>query len=177
MRGLHCQQTSVRGRPRLWSLLGVLAIFLSATGCVQRRMTIRSNPPGAMVYIDDYPIGVTPVSTSFLYYGTRKIRLVKDGFQTLTVMQPVRPPVYQLVPLDFVSENLVPYEIRDERLFEYQLAPEMIVPTEQLLSRADEFRRGSRVEGFAPAPPPPAAGGPVEGQPLGWRNWIGPPAR
>lgn len=153
----------------------MLAICLAATGCVQRRMTIHSNPPGAMVYIDDYPIGITPVSTSFLYYGTRKIRLVKDGFQTLTVMQPVRPPLYQVIPLDFVSENLVPYEIRDERAFEYQLAPEVIVPTEQLLARADEFRRGSRVEGFVPPPPPPPAGGPVPGQPMGWRNWIGLP--
>src|SRR5688500_16143340 len=164
-------------RPRLQSLLAALAIFLSATGCVQRQMTIRSNPPGPMVYIDDYPNGITPVSTSFLYYGTRKIRLVKDGFQTLTVMQPVRPPVYQLIPLDFVSENLVPYEIRDERSFEYQLAPEVIVPTEQLLSRADEFRQGSRNEGFVPAQPPPPAGGPVSGWPMGWRNWIGLPSR
>jgi hypothetical protein len=85
-------------------------------------------------------------------------------------MQPVRPPFYQLVPLDFVSENLVPWEIRDERNFEYALAPEVIVPTEQLLGRADEFRRGSRLENFVPSPPPPPAGGLVEPQPMGWRR-------
>ena len=32
-------------------------------------MTIRSNPPGAMFYVDDYEIGITPISTSFIYYG------------------------------------------------------------------------------------------------------------
>ena len=61
-------------------------------------MTIRSNPPGALVYVDDYTIGVTPVSTSFIYYGTRKIRLVKDGYETLTVMQPISPPWAKTTP-------------------------------------------------------------------------------
>lgn len=55
------------------------AAVAAAGGCVQRRMTVRSNPPGALVYVDDYQIGTTPVSTDFIYYGTRKIRLVKDG--------------------------------------------------------------------------------------------------
>jgi hypothetical protein len=92
-------------------------------------------------------------------------------------MQPIKPPLYQLFPLDFVSENLVPYEIRDERQLEYQLAPEVIVPTEQLLSRADEFRRGSRIEGYVPPPTPPPAGGLTPSQPMGWQNWIGLPRR
>ena len=64
-------------------LLAGIVVAL-ATGCVQRRMTIRSNPPGALVYVDDYQIGSTPVSHDFVYYGTRKIRVVKDGYETLT---------------------------------------------------------------------------------------------
>ena len=47
---------------------------------------------GALVYVDDYEVGITPISTSFLYYGQRRIRLVKDGYETLTVMQPIPPP-------------------------------------------------------------------------------------
>ena len=69
-------------------------------------MMIRTNPPGALVYVDDYEIGTTPISTGFVYSGTRKIRLVKDGYETLTVMQPVPPPWYQIPPLDFITENL-----------------------------------------------------------------------
>ncbi len=105
-------------------------------------MTIRSNPPGAMVYVDDYELGTTPVSTDFTYYGIRKIRLVKDGYETLTVMQPVRPPWYQIPPLDFVTENLLPGELRDQRDFYYQLQPQVVVPTDRLLSRAEQLRRG-----------------------------------
>ena len=120
-------------------------------------MTIRSNPPGALVYIDDYEIGTTPISTNFIYYGQRKIRLVKDGYQTLTVMQPVPAPWYQIPPLDFVTENLVPGELRDQQTFSYQMVPQAVVPPEQLLGRAESLRRGARPAGFAtPAPPSPS---------------------
>ena len=127
----------------------MLLTLCALLGCVQRRFTVRSNPPGALVYIDDYEIGTTPVSTDFTYYGTRKIRLVKDGFETLTVLQPVPAPWYQTPGIDFFADNLVPGEIRDERVLDYQLQPQVIVPTEQLMGRAEELRRGSHA-----APPP-----------------------
>lgn len=139
-----------------------------ACGCVQRRLTIRSDPPGALVYVDNFEIGTTPVSTSFIYYGTREIRLVKDGYETLTVMQPIPPPWYQIPPLDFFSENVVPGEIRDQRVFSYRLAPQMIAPPEQLLERAQQLRGRATASGAvltAPgvtgAPLAPAPGGPV----------------
>jgi PEGA domain-containing protein len=122
-----------------------LAVFavLSLAGCVQRRLTIRSNPPGARVYVGDEEIGTTPVSTDFVYYGTRKIRLVKDGYETMVVNQPIPAPWYQIPPLDFVSENIVPGEVRDERVVNYQLVPLQPVPTDQLLSRAEQLRSAS----------------------------------
>ena len=120
-------------------------------------MTVRTNPPGALLYVDDFPIGETPVSTNFTYYGQRKIRLVKDGYETLTTLQPVPPPWYEFFPLDFVAENLVPGQIRDQRTLDFPLKPQMVVPTEQLLSRAESLRRGVRATPGVTAPPP--AGG------------------
>lgn len=125
--------------------LAVLAVGLP--GCVQRRLIIRSNPPGALVYVDDYQIGTTPIATNFTYYGTRKIRLVKDGYETLTVMQTIPPPWYQIPPLDFITENLLPGELRDHRTFEYQLVPQAVVPTELLLSRAESLRSQTHASG------------------------------
>lgn len=122
--------------------MGMLVVVAS-TGCVQRRMTIRSNPPGALVYVDDYQIGTTPVSTDFVYYGTRKIRLVKDGFETLTVRQPFPIPWYEVFPLDFVTENLWPWEIRDERVVDLAMVPAGSVPAESVVSRAELARRSA----------------------------------
>lgn len=129
----------------------VVCLATVTTGCVHRRLTIRTNPPGAAVYIDDYPIGTTPVSTSFIYYGTRKIRIVKDGYETLTVQRKISPPWYQYFPLDFVSENLMPNEIRDERVLDFALSPQMVVPTDQLIGRAEELRQSGRAVGVVPA--------------------------
>jgi hypothetical protein len=105
-------------------------------------MMVRSNPPGAIVYVDDYEVGTTPCAVNFTYYGTRKIRLVKDGCETLTVMQSIPAPWYEYPVVDFVSENLVPGQIRDQRVLEYQLQPQLMVPTEQLIARAEALRRG-----------------------------------
>jgi len=146
-------------------LMMMVLLMAAASGCVRRRMTIRSNPPGAQVQIDNYPdpIGVTPTSADFIYYGTREIRLIKDGYETLTVEQPVRTPWYQVPPLDFITENLWPFEIRDERSFNYTLAPQPVVPAQKLLQRAEELRRGTQAQYLqqgqpvpqeSPVPPP-----------------------
>jgi hypothetical protein len=151
-----------------------LALCAAASGCVQRRMTVRTNPPGALLYVDDYEIGTTPVSLPFTYYGTRKIRLVKDGYETLTVMQPIAPPWYEILPIDFVAENCIPGQIRDQRTLDYQLRPQTVVPTDQLVCRAEELRRGMHAAGGiapsaagSPAPPGPAAPGPAGAGPPG----------
>ena len=103
-------------------------------------MTIRSNPPGALVYVDDYPLGSTPVSHDFVYYGTRKIRLVKDGYETLTVRQPFPVPWYEIFPLDFVTENIIPWEVRDERVVDLAMQPAASTPAELVVSRAEQVR-------------------------------------
>ena len=112
---------------------------------------VRSNPPGAMVYVDNQPIGTTPCATDFVYYGTREIRLVKPGYETLTVNQPIPVPWYEIPPLDFVSENVVPHKIQDYRTVSYNMVPKVIVPTEQLLSRAEGLRQSTLQGAVLPA--------------------------
>jgi hypothetical protein len=139
-----------------------LGLTVAACGCVQRRMTIRSDPPGALVYVDDYEIGNTPVSTDFVYYGTRKIRLVKDGYETLTVRQPFPVPWYQIFPLDFVTENIWPTEIRDERHVSLTMVPAAATPPDQVMVRAEQSRASARVLPGAAAAPAAATLPPVQ---------------
>src|SRR5204863_8711801 len=84
--------------------IGVIA--LSQSGCVRRRLTVRTMPENALIVVDDRPIGRSPVSTSFNYYGTRKIQAVKDGYETVTIAEKISPPWYQWPGIDFVAENI-----------------------------------------------------------------------
>lgn len=122
----------------------LLAILTVGPGCVRRRLTVRTNPPGAQVFVDNQEVGTSPVSTSFVYYGTREIRLLKDGYETQVIHERILPPWYEIPPLEFVSENLWPGETRDERVVDVQLVPMQIVPEQQLLDRADSLRDGVR---------------------------------
>jgi len=146
------------GSQRFWPsgyhrscLLLVAVLMLLPTGCVRRRLNVYSNPPGALVYVDNQQIGTTPCSVDFTYYGTREIRLVKPGFETLTVNQPIPTPWYEIPPLDFFSENLAMTKIRDNRTVCFNLAPQLIVPNEQLLDRANQLRQDSQQYPIAPA--------------------------
>ena len=128
-----------RYRRSLWLTL-TLVILTSHVGCVRRRMTIRSNPPGAVVFVDERRIGVTPVSTSFTYYGTRNVQLVKDGYESVTEEHKFSPPWYQFPVVDFFAENLWPFETRDERILDFELPPQQSVPPTQVLQRANQLR-------------------------------------
>ena len=103
--------------------------------------------------VDDYDIGITPVATPFTYYGQRQIRLVKDGYETLTLLQPIPPPWYEYYGLDFISENFVPGKIRDQRVFEYHLQPQVLAPPDQLRARAEALRRGTQATSLPPSMP------------------------
>jgi hypothetical protein len=132
----------------------VMLVFvcLLCSGCVRRRMTIRSYPAGAQVFVDDREIGTTPCSTSYIYYGKRNVMLVKDGYKTERLVHQFNVPWYEYVPLDFYNENLNPYEIRDERTINVTLTPEENVPAEQLLERANSMRGGAQAGLITPLP-------------------------
>jgi hypothetical protein len=130
------------------------------TGCVERRYVVTSDPPGAVVMVNNRPLGQTPVDGRFDWYGTYEFTLVADGYETLRVRQPIRPPVWQYFPLDFFVENLWPFHVEDVRRFHYQMQPLCQPNTRQLLDQAEGLRgRAATLPGEAQqqqqAPPPP----------------------
>ena len=135
--------------PARWAVAvcGLLACALS--GCVERRYTIRSEPPGALVIVNNEEIGVTPVSRSFTYYGDRDITLMRDGYATKRVLEPVRAPWWDNLLTEFFTENLVPVTLRDEREFKYVMEPAAVPPQQELLQRGEGLRAQGQV---APVP-------------------------
>jgi hypothetical protein len=155
MRVVHYTSSNNSLRPLTYSsLLMSIVLFVTAAwpahAVVRRRLNVNSNPQGALVYVDNQQIGSTPCSVDFTYYGTREIRLIKPGFETLTVNQPIPAPWYQYTPIDFVAENLVTTKIRDNRTVSYNLAPQLVVPTQELIDRANQLRQDTQQYGIVP---------------------------
>jgi hypothetical protein len=121
-------------------LLIALLSCVVLTGCVRRVMMVRSEPEGALVTIDRQTVGQTPVAVPFTYYGTREIRLEKDGYETLEIKERMRPPWYEWFPLSFFTAHFSLRERRDVRQLDYRLTPKQIVDDNDLLYRAGQLR-------------------------------------
>jgi hypothetical protein len=128
----------------------LLCCALTPLGCVERRFVVETDPPTALVLRDGHPIGASPADSQFDYYGKYHLTIIKEGFETLQVDQPVPAPWYEFPGLDFVVENLYPFKIRDVRRFSYRLQPVQPVPSNEVLDHAQELR--GRGQGLAPPP-------------------------
>lgn len=117
------------GRTRwIGQILLYLGIGLFLVGCVERKLVIRSEPPGGVVVLDNKIVGVTPMTVPFTFYGSRQVEvrwdpfLVEiDPFPPAKEVRYIYPPWYQYVPLDFLVEILWPFTITDERFFDFDL--------------------------------------------------------
>lgn len=119
-----------------------MTMLMGQVGCnsVKRKILVRSHPEGALVTIDRQPIGHTPVAVPVNYYGTREIQIEMDGYQTKKVKHRFAPPWFQIPPLDFITDNFWPREIRDDRIVDFELTPLTSVDENFLLDRASQLR-------------------------------------
>ena len=115
-------------------------------GCVRRTLTVTSEPPGALVYLNGTEVGRTPLTRDFTLYGTYDVALRKDGYETLKTQGKVIAPWWQWVPIDFFAELL---PLHDQHTLAYTMRPytEARVDPQQMLARAQEMSgqlRGSK---------------------------------
>ncbi len=122
---------------------GAAACALLLQGCVVRSITVKSDPAGARAYLDDAHIGNTPVTVSFQHYGTRRIRVEKEGFETASRVVEINPPWYQVIIVDLICEVLVPYKFHDKRVYSFQLE-ETVQDKKGFLERARSHRKQLR---------------------------------
>jgi len=122
--------------------LGLALAPALLTGCVERVLAIRSDPPDAEVTLDGKGVGRTPVDVPFDWYGGREIIVRKAGYKTVHTIEHVGAPWYQIFPLDFFTDVLLPFKIRDVRELAYKLEKESEpVPPAELRERANELKK------------------------------------
>lgn len=107
----------------------IVATALPLVGCVQRTITITSQPPGALAFLNDTEVGRTPTRVPFTFYGTYDVRLVKEGYQTLHTPAEAKAPWWDTIGVDLFAEA-APGTQHVDLKWDFELIP--AVPAEQI---------------------------------------------
>lgn len=118
--------------------LGMAALLWS--GCVERQLTIRTEPEGARITLNDEQIGRSPVTVSFNWYGDYWVRATKEGYATLETNRELKAPWHDWFPLDFFAQVLYPGRIVDSTEWTFELAPRQDPTREELIEQAETIR-------------------------------------
>ncbi len=144
-------------------VLSVCCLVLN-TGCLSRSLTIKTNPPGARVYVNDELKGQSPVTYDFTWYGWHRVMIQKDGYRRVDDRKLLRAPLYLWIPFDLLME-LAPFPVRDQRIWSYDLvsAPELPTPVPPELLNKPKTPKPKPMAPQAQSPEPVVT---VDSQPL-----------
>jgi len=117
-----------------------LAVALFLCGCVERKLTINTEPEGAVVVLNDEEIGESPVTVNFNWYGDYSIRISKEGCETLTTHRKLKAPWYDHFPWDFFAQIVSPTRIVDWYEWSFELEPKQPVRPQELIRDAQELK-------------------------------------
>ena len=82
-------------------LLWLLLVLPALSGCVERTLTINTQPQGATVLLNDEEIGTSPVTVSFNWYGDYRVQCIKPGYEILETHRLLEAPPHDTFPFDF----------------------------------------------------------------------------
>jgi hypothetical protein len=130
-----------------------VVVSLLLSGCVRRTLHVTSDPPGALVYLNDQEVGRTPLEKDFTWYGTYDAVVRKDGYDTLKTRSKVIAPWWQWPPFDLVAE-LLPLRLHNEKNLHYTLTASGVAPSDdEMLGRAEQMRIQLESSEFTRKPP------------------------
>ncbi|MFM7260882.1 MAG: PEGA domain-containing protein [bacterium] len=129
---------------RLPLVLSMLATSIVLGGCVERRVWIETDPPGALVWLNDTQVGRSPVGVSITHHGIYDVRIEKEGFEPLLTSADSEGPLWDTVPLDFFAE-ILPIDAKCEKGWKFTLSPRDDSEV-ALVGRATDLRDRLRVE-------------------------------
>ncbi len=133
------------GKLNIRTLL-VVGLFVTVVlaGCVERRLTINTKPPDALVVLNDEEIGQSPVTVPFSWYGDYNVRISKEGFQTLRTHRELKSPWYDKFPWDFFAQIVNPKRIVDSYEWTFELAPKQQPNRDELIRSAHDLKNQLR---------------------------------
>ena len=130
-------------------LIVVFAAFCLCCSCVERKITIVTEPPGALVALNDEEIGTSPVTVGFEWYGDYSVRISKDGYQTLSTHQKLKRPLKDVFPFDLLADMFTTKI--DEYTWTFKLQPYQQIQKDELIKSATSLQKEALVDPNAQA--------------------------
>ena len=121
-----------------------LGVFLLVSGCIERKLTINTEPQGALIMLNDEEIGISPVTVSFEWYGDYWVRISKEGYESLNTHRPLKGPWYDMFPFDFFAQIINPDRIVDSYEWTFSLDPKKQISREELIQAAEKLKNQLR---------------------------------
>ena len=118
-----------------------LILILFAGGCVERKLTINTEPQGAVVTLNDEEIGQSPVTVSFNWYGDYNVRISKEGYETLKTHRALKGPWYDNFPFDFFAQVINSKRIVDSYEWTFKLEEQQQPNRENLIQQAETLKK------------------------------------
>ncbi|PHQ78822.1 MAG: hypothetical protein COB69_09230 [Phycisphaera sp.] len=119
-------------------------------GCLERTVTITSEPPGALVVLNDEEIGRTPVTTGFRYFGVYDVRLQREGYEPIATEREAVAPIWEYPVIDLFA-IAAPWRIKTKLDWHFDMTAlpmpgtaEAIQAESELFDRARSLRDASR---------------------------------
>jgi hypothetical protein len=133
------------GKKSLFALItACLIVSLLLSGCVERNLTINTEPQGALVILNDEEIGISPVTVSFEWYGDYWVRISKEGYESLNTHRPLKGPWYDKFPFDFFAQIISSERIVDSYEWTFPLEPKKQISREELIQAAEKLEKQLR---------------------------------
>ena len=121
-----------------------LIVSLLLSGCVERNLTINTEPQGALIILNDEEIGTSPVTVSFEWYGDYWVRISKEGYESLNTHRPLKRPLHDRPLFDFFAQIINPNRIVDSYEWTFPLEPRKQITREELIQAAEKLKKDLR---------------------------------
>ncbi len=113
-------------------------LFLVAAGCAERTLTIRSNPPGAEIWVNGERLeGTTPATVSAAHDGTYRIELNKADYRRRIARFTTESSWSDAFPFDVFTDFLNPFAKGRHGTITIELEP---IPEEAEVDDAEVVR-------------------------------------
>jgi PEGA domain len=119
-----------------------LLLTVGVGGCVQQKLTLESEPSGALVYLNEQEVARTPATIDFTWYGKYDVTVRKEGYETLKTTRQITAPWWNWPPMDFFAE-LAPWRPTDRQEMRFKLTPKSPVnePADGILARGQALKQ------------------------------------